>query len=754
MLRAVRGRWLGFARPIAAPAIAALLVSAIGIPTTNASPSRSPKKPRSINLITVNSLARDLEGLSAADKSINLARAIALAGQDPSDNEIRFDPELFTGAQTIVLDQPITVNAAAGNMSIRGPESGSLTIDGGACPDASIILGNNGSLALFDLTVKGGRQRAILLKDKARVTLENVHVHSKQGPGMALFGSARAEVTNCIFKNIQTHGIEVHGDCVALLDHVVVEGSGQSSIAGFDRASITAESSTLNSNGHWNLVLTGECRAKLENSKLTGAQFANADISENSRLDIRGCTIEQGGRFGVFATGRTSCEIAQSTIRLQGNRGIEMQDQASLRVSSSEIDANGDYGLILFEKCHVRAVDTKFTRNAGHGVSVRGKSAGDFDRCVFIGNRYSGIGCLDAGDGGDVRATQCVFRNNGMRPIYRGPLHLDPLVPTPLSIDALTVECIADPRATIELYLDRAGEAARYLRTIRADTRGRFLVNRSEVPPGWVMTATATAGNSTSEFNVIAGEASSDVIGALLARTGPLSDTGGHVDLDGGLRRWQTGTQLVLHLPNPPSQAVEKYAHFIARHVPDWTCGAIRAEVCLNATAPSDRNTVVVPVQYLPPDSTPLLGRGGVTFMRWDAQGYFVVPMKILLASGKDPAETCPRVLAHEFGHVLGLCHTRVGLLSRMQGSTPPTEAFVNDFSPMFTFYDVLALHTLHSSQLSTPATLRQVAAASTLPPRSATEVVSIRSSNTDNPTYSPSPADHQTQAPKRAKRP
>jgi hypothetical protein len=85
--------------------------------------------------------------------------------------------------------------------------------------------------------------------------------------------------------------------------------------------------------------------------------------------------------------------------------------------------------------------------------------------------------------------------------------------------------------------------------------------------------------------------------------------------------------------------------------------------------------------------------------------------MEIVLALAADPADTCPRVLAHEVGHALGLCHTRVGLLSRMQGTNPPTEAFLNDFSPMMTFYDVLALQSLHLPQAVAGTRLRQLVA-------------------------------------------
>lgn len=692
---------------------------------------------------------------SIDDGYTTLLNAIARAANDPRDNVIRFNPKTFgTKPVTIRLTEPITTDKPEGGCDHidGGTLKGGLVLDTSGCPDAGIIVGGKGRLKLSNLTIKGGTQRGILLKDDARLVLDAVLVTQSNGPGIALFDRSNVRANNSRITSNKTHGIEVHGQSAVELNDVELSRNGQSGLAGFDRARIQASQTHLVLNGDWNVVLSHHTHGRFHQCALRQGKFANVDVSGEASLTLEQCIVDQGERFGIFATDQADVTLVQTQMRKHQGRGIELQNQAKAHIKSSRIESCDDYGIIAFGNSQLDVQSTLIARNAAHGASIRDRATGQFVNCTFAENRYSGIGCLDAGDGGTVRVSQSLFRKNGMRPIYRGPLHIDPIVPTPTTVRGNHIECIAAPNATIELFLDRAGEAGRYLRTIHADRQGRFPVNRADIPNNWVMTATATSNGATSEFNVIAGADSPAVMCALLSRSGPLSDDAGPVHLDSLLRCWKKGTHVIFHVENPPHPSIERYLRFLMDRIPEWTGGAIAANARIGKLGHVPPQAIVIPIRYLSPDARQLMGRGGVTFMKWNTNGNFLEPMRIILANGKQPNETCPRVLAHEIGHTLGLCHVRIGLLSRMQGTAPPNEAFVNDFSPMLTYYDVLALKILHDTRNSDGMTLRKLVERGAIPNTTLIRVASV-DHRPGEPTFSPRANEPTPPQPKRQRR-
>lgn len=685
-----------------------------------------------------------------------LAQALHQAAADPRDNVIRFAPDLFKGeSATVKLEAPVLIRgSAAGHDCLDGSSAATtITIDVADCREAGLIVAGDASFTIRQLIITSGQQRNLLVKDQATLTLDRVVVSSAEGPGIACFEESSVHLRQCRLANNRTHGVEVHDAASATMDYVDLRRNGQSGCAMFGSSRAEINDSYFDANGDWNIVMTAESRARLTRCLLRKARFANADISGRAFIDFDDCTLDAGERFGLFATGDADVRMRLTGVSQAGSRGVELQNRARLSMRDSHVEFSNDYGIILFGQSHAQLFGTRVARNGAHGISMRDEAAASIIDCTLSHNRYSGVGCLDRRDGGDVHVSRSVFQRNGMRPLYRGPLHLDPLVPTPLRIQGDRVICRADPHAEIELFLDRVGEASRYLRSVRADGQGLFTVDTAEIPAGWVMTASATVDRSTSEFNVVAGAADTGLMSAILGRTGPLSDAGGRINDAALLRRWKPGTYLLFHMPSPPSAAVEAYARFFVEHVQSWTAGAATASLEIGSLDEPPAGSVVIPLNYVSADDSELLGRGGVTYMKWDASGFFQRPMEILLARGRFPEETCPRVLAHEIGHTLGLSHARVGLLSRMQGSKMPVPGFVNDFSPTMTYYDVLALHMLYDAGNGRGATLQDLADRGLLGDRPRREIVGIDHAR-EQPSFSPPAHDASSPTPQSTARP
>lgn len=651
---------------------------------------------------------------------LTLRAALERAGRDPRDNVIRFDPAVFRAKPAILhIDRPLAYAAASGGRGgrdvIDGGERGVVIQADVSLPAALVV--REGGLAIRGVGFSGGGEQTIRVGDEGRVDLADCRVTGSTGAGITLVGRGQLRITGGCIGEHGTHGIEAQGTSSVTVTGAIIERNAQAGLALLHRSRAEVERCVNNGNGRWGIVATNTANAHLVECTIRTAGFANVDVAEQAHVALEACRVLDGVRFGALVSGQARLSARRCEFAANGRRGLELQDDAGAELLDSSVEQSGHFGVVLFGRSKASIEGGSISHNRGHGLTIRDRSTAEIRDCVFDGNECSGVGAPDAGDGGRVSVRRCIFRGNGMRPIFRGPMHIDPPVPIVARIAGDSVVAFAAPRAVIDLYVDRAGEAARYVQTLTADGLGQFTVNTSSLLSGEVITAAATTDDGhTSEFNVVAGRLDGAVLAALLARTGPLSDGGGDISPAAPIQRWRPGTRLAFLFEEAPPPPVEAYARWFAATAREWLGGAIEVDVQFGLRAARANGLVLVPIRYASADDPGLNGSAGTAFTQWNPVGYFDGPVRILLARPAPGEDACPRVAVHEMCHALGLYHARVGLLSRMQGVLAPPPGQVNDFAPAPTFFDVAALRALYGNTLKAPTTLGQLAEAGVIP--------------------------------------
>jgi len=657
-----------------------------------------------------------LDDTSSNPSGLTLRDALERAARDPRDNLIRLAPGLRNSeARTIRLERPLVYSPPqglrTGRDSLEGGAHG-LVIRAGA--DAPALLHvRGGALRLRNVTLEGGREHTILLADQASLELQDCRV-TGGGVGIVAVAGSRLQWLDGRIADHRLHGIELRDASFARIQGAIIESNAQAGLAALDRSTAALERCVVRNCGQWGITASNDAHVRAVRVELLSAGFANVDCGERSTAELEACRIADGPRFGMLAVGNSRLTARRCDVADNGWRGLELQGEAAAELCECTVERSGHFGIVLFGKSALRMQGGGVRRNRGHGLAIRDRAVAEISDCRFENNEYSGVGAPDAADGGRLYVRRCLFHANGMRPVCRGPIHIDPPVPTTARIASDLVVVRTAPHATVDLYADPVGEAARYLRSVTADAAGEFRLRLDEVPVGEVITAAATtADGHTSEFNVIAGPLDAAILSALLARTGPFSDSGGPLDPSASVQRWRRGTRVVFAFDEPPPRHIEAYVRWFLENLPGWVDRAIQVEARFGAAEPPAPGAAIVPIRYASPSDNRLNGTGGTTFTQWDASGYFDGTNSIVLARPDPGEQPCPRVAVHEMCHALGLYHARVGLLSRMQGLPPPPAGYINDFSPAPTFFDVAALHILYAREARGPANLAGLAAPS-----------------------------------------
>jgi CSLREA domain-containing protein len=295
---------------------------------------------------TVTKIADTNDGVCDADCS--LREAIAAANGASSDDEIAFDPTVFSTQQTIVSTLGNAFIEGNGALVINGPGSNLLTLD-------AVLV-----------------QRLYTIRSNANVTINGIKFTrgGHTGPGTSRGGGA----------------IRIEGGTV-VINNSILTANGSASVGGeggaiYNLGSLTINGTTISNNNSGGI--DGDNGGGIYNGAGASLTVNNSTIFAN--------VAELGG--GIFNAATGAATISGSTI--SGNNSLE---------GGGIYNTNGSLALMTSQ------ILSNFVSQNGSGGGIRHVlGAISIDNCTFNGNSApSGAGVRLAGQ---ATITSSTFSNN------------------------------------------------------------------------------------------------------------------------------------------------------------------------------------------------------------------------------------------------------------------------------------------------------------------------------------------------------
>lgn len=229
-----------------------------------------------------------------------------------------------------------------------------------------------------------------------RVTLEWLTV-TGGGSGINIYGANNVRIGNSTVRNTSLDGISiVHSQAISVIDSkvqyvgnigIVANRGGVfigNSEVSFNKAggvhiasgsNLTANASTLASNGAHGLGVFNASEAMLWETKVTGngtdptAFFREGVYIYFGHAEFRGGAIANNAGAGMVVVG--SASVFNNIVSGNGDNGISAPLAAKLAIDGTTITGNKGNGVVLGTNATGQiSNDTKVQNNGGHGIAV------------------------------------------------------------------------------------------------------------------------------------------------------------------------------------------------------------------------------------------------------------------------------------------------------------------------------------------------------------------------------------------------
>ena len=321
----------------------------------------------------------------ADDGSAGTLRALCASAAD--GDEIVFDTSLAGG--TITLVKTLGPLEYAGSLTIEGPASAPVTIDGGAgSVDQGIAYaGNSRTTYLIHATGTAATttlKNLVFIGSKANQSKDTPDV----GPAVSILGNA--VIDSCVWTN---NGVARSGNFGS------ADGGGCLRVGG----NLTLENSRFNKNG----VSAGSSNFSLGAAVLAkGTTVAVTNCVFSETYGWGGSTTGSGNDIAAFAVGSATTRLTVEGCVFEKN--LALHGGGALYIA-------GGSGFFSVRNC--RFVENKNTNNGiKHGGALTFGGAGSYlvENCEFADNYCNGYGgaVRSQDTGASVVFANCTFVNN------------------------------------------------------------------------------------------------------------------------------------------------------------------------------------------------------------------------------------------------------------------------------------------------------------------------------------------------------
>ena len=322
--------------------------------------------------------------------------------------------------------QAVTADDDALLFTANGQSANGITVTGGTWQGSSKapifrFYGTNKNISLNDLTVTGGKDCGIRMKDATGITLDNVTISSNSSYGINLDTVANITITGGTVTDNGDVGIRLASCDTIKISKTDINNNQKSGIGvGSLKTELTIDSASINGNGDYGININASKNVAITgNTTISSNQNCGIRIAGSEEVSVKNAVISNNAKSGVAVTSSKKITISDATVNNNGtdskDYGINLNNVDTATVTNVTASSNASHGLLITASKGIHVSESTFnTSVGGYGIYCNDKTEAVFSSVICQQNYWSGMSMSDTGT--KVTVTGGEYSQNGTRP--------------------------------------------------------------------------------------------------------------------------------------------------------------------------------------------------------------------------------------------------------------------------------------------------------------------------------------------------